>query len=94
MVQVLSQRAADPSLVDQKTIAQRLCCWCRAEETLQANEQHYEVPQIFSAGAWSKIKIFQKFIIWMAARNILDEAEINMLNLYLKRAGIRPVKIF
>ncbi|MDA9738864.1 class I SAM-dependent methyltransferase [Pseudomonadota bacterium] len=89
----LSQkRLADPSLVDQKKqLLKDFAAGAIAEETAAANEQHYEVPpKFFQQVLGQKLKYSCSLYNLDGTKEIsLDEAEINMLNLYLKRAGIQ-----
>jgi len=58
-----------------------------AEKTYDANEQHYEVPpEFFNYTLGKNLKYSCSFFDGV---NSLDEAEKNMLNLYIERADIK-----
>ena len=81
-------RLADKSLLSEKSkIAASFKEGAIAEQTLEANEQHYEVPPSFFTKVLGK-NLKYSCCLYETQKETLAEAEEKMLELYLKRAEI------
>ena len=81
-------RLEDDSLLSEKSnIAASFKEGAIAEQTLEANEQHYEVPPSFFTNVLGK-NLKYSCCLYETQKETLDEAEEKMLQLYLSRAEI------
>ena len=81
-------RLEDKSLLSEKSnIAASFKEGSIAEQTLEVNEQHYEVPPSFFTKVLGK-NLKYSCCLYETQKETLAEAEEKMLELYLKRAEI------
>ena len=85
---ISNRRLNEPNIHEDKDkIISVLSQGAIAEKTYDANEQHYEVPpEFFNCVLGENLKYSCSFF---DDENSLDEAEKNMLNIYIERADIQ-----